>query len=120
MQGTRCEGTAGDTRGDGCRGRGQWLEPSAGLPFIGTVAIKALLSIRHGTSILATGGELFGGTQFPFDFGKWRAMKHQALRLEIWDKLFVIGHLSFCNPDLLQLAEVLEKFLCVLSKFGLH
>lgn len=33
------------------------------------VAVKALLSIRHGTSVLATGGELFGGTQFPFDLG---------------------------------------------------
>lgn len=44
-------------------------------------------------------------------------MKHQAIRLEIWDKLLVIRHLGFCNPDLLQLTEVLEEFFCVLGEF---
>lgn len=43
-------------------------------------------------------------------------MKHQAIRLEIWDKLFVIRHLGFSNPDLLKLTEVLEEFFCVLGE----
>lgn len=46
------------------------------------VAVKALLSIRHGTSILATGGELFGGAQFAFDLHRWWAMKHHCERKE--------------------------------------
>lgn len=46
------------------------------------VAVKALLSIRHGTSILATEGELFGGTQFAFDLHRWWAMKHHCERKE--------------------------------------
>lgn len=50
------------------------------------VAVKALLSIRHGTSVLATGGELFGGTQFPLDLGWWWAMKHhcEAKKKQQW------------------------------------
>lgn len=47
-------------------------------------------------------------------------MKHQVIRLEIWDKLFIVRHLSFSYPDLLQLTEVLKKFFCVLCKFCLH
>lgn len=40
------------------------------------VAVKALLSVGHGTPVLATGRQLFGGSQLSFDLGWWRAMKH--------------------------------------------
>lgn len=47
-------------------------------------------------------------------------MKHQVIRLEIRDELFIVWHLSFSYPDLLQLTEVLKKFFCVLGEFCLH
>lgn len=40
------------------------------------VAVKALLSVGHGTPLLVTGRKLFGGSQLSFDLGGWRAMKH--------------------------------------------
>lgn len=40
------------------------------------VAVKALLSVGHGTPVLVTGRKLFGGTQLSLDLGRRRAMKH--------------------------------------------
>lgn len=43
------------------------------------VAVKALLSVGHGTPVLATGRKLFGGSQLSLDLGWWRAMKHHYI-----------------------------------------
>lgn len=43
-------------------------------------------------------------------------MKHQVIRLEIWNKLFIVGFLGFCYPDLLELAQILKEILCVLCQ----
>ena len=40
------------------------------------VAVKALLSVGHGTPVLPTGGKLLGAGQLSLDLGWWRAMKH--------------------------------------------
>lgn len=44
------------------------------------VAVKALLSVGHGTPVLVTGRELSGGSQLSFDLGWGRAMKHHWIR----------------------------------------
>lgn len=43
-------------------------------------------------------------------------MEYQVVGLEIRDKLFIIRNLSFSNPDLLKLTQVLKELFCVLVK----
>lgn len=42
------------------------------------VAVKALLSVGHGTAGLVAGGQVLGGGQLSFDLGRWRPMKHHC------------------------------------------
>lgn len=48
------------------------------------VAVKALFSVGHGTSLVATGRMLFGGSQLSFDLGWWWAMKHHLISGDKW------------------------------------
>lgn len=97
--------TGGTTRRDRCWCGSFWLEPRCGFPVTGTVnktthgqntcddtgrvktlqrrhkpvAVKALLSEGHGTPVLATRWQVFGGSGFSFDLD-WRGpMKHYCV-----------------------------------------